>query len=47
MTCQDVAPEFEDLHMQFFDQNEGYFMKLMGWDPKELQVDVSLLYTVL
>lgn len=43
MTCQDVPPEFEDLHMQFFDQNEGYFMKLMSWNPKELWVDVSPL----
>lgn len=41
LTCQDVAPEFEDLHARFFDASEGWFLKLMAWDPKELEVDVS------
>lgn len=41
LTCQDVAPEFEDLHGRFWDAGEGWFLKLMAWDPRELDVDVS------
>lgn len=41
LTCQDLAPRFEDGHKDFFDKDTGYFMRLMAWDPTELQTDVS------
>ena len=40
LTCQDLAPEFEDPHETFFAEGTGYFMQLMTWDPPQLQTDV-------
>ena len=40
LTCQDLAPEFEDRHDTFFAEGTGYFMQLMPWDPPQLQTDV-------
>ncbi|KAH9023317.1 Cse1-domain-containing protein [Lactarius hengduanensis] len=39
LTCQDLAPEFEDRHETFFAEGTGYFMQLMAWDPPQLQTD--------
>jgi exportin-2 (importin alpha re-exporter) len=43
LTCQDLAPEFEDGHDTFFAADTGYFMQLMEWNPSELQTDVCIL----
>jgi exportin-2 (importin alpha re-exporter) len=43
LTCQDLAPEFEDNHGIFFAAETGYFMQLMEWDPPQLQTDVRIL----
>ena len=43
LTCQDLAPEFEDGHETFFAAESGYFMQLMEWSPPELQTDVGIL----
>jgi len=43
LTCQDLAPEFEDGHDTFFAADTGYFMQLMEWNPPELQTDVCIL----
>src|SRR5712672_3720705 len=40
LTCQDLAPEFEDGHEVFFATDKGYFMQLMEWDPHQLRTDV-------
>jgi exportin-2 (importin alpha re-exporter) len=40
LTCQDLAPEFEDRHETFFAEGTGYFMQLLAWDPPQLQTDV-------
>jgi hypothetical protein len=41
LTCQDLAPEFEDSHGIFFAAEMRYFMQLMEWDPPQLQMCVS------
>lgn len=43
LTCQDLAPEFEDGHEIFFAADTGYFMQLMEWNPAELQTDVCAI----
>ena len=43
LTCQDLAPEFEDSHEVFFAADTGYFMQLMEWNPPQLQTDVRIL----
>ena len=40
LTCQDLAPEFEDRHEIFFAGGSGYFMQLMAWDLPQLQTEV-------
>jgi exportin-2 (importin alpha re-exporter) len=42
LTCQDLAPEFEDGHEIFFAADTGYFMRLMEWNPPQLQTDVCI-----
>ena len=42
LTCQDLAPEFEDSHDVFFAAETGYFMQLMEWNPPQLHTDVCL-----
>ncbi|KAI0321195.1 Cse1-domain-containing protein [Amylostereum chailletii] len=39
LTCQDLPPSLEDGHQEFFDSTNGYFMRLMAWDPDELKTD--------
>ncbi|TFY78460.1 hypothetical protein EWM64_g5554 [Hericium alpestre] len=39
LTCQDLHPIFEDGHEEFFNAETGHFVRLMAWDPKELQTD--------
>ena len=43
LTCQDLAPEFEDNHEIFFAAETGFFMQLMEWNPPQLQTDVRIL----
>ncbi len=43
LTCQDLAPEFEDSHEIFFAAETGYFMQLMEWNPPQLGTDVRIL----
>ena len=43
LTCQDLAPEFEDSHEIFFAAGTGYFMQLMEWNPPQLQTNVRIL----
>jgi exportin-2 (importin alpha re-exporter) len=43
LTCQDLAPEFEDSHEVFFAAETGYFMQLMEWNPPQLDTDVRFL----
>jgi len=43
LTCQDLAPEFEDNHEIFFAAETGYFMQLMEWNPPQLQTDVRII----
>ena len=40
LTCQDLAPEFEDRHKTFFAEGSGSFMQLVAWFPARLQTDV-------
>ena len=42
LTCQDLAPEFEDNHEIFFAAETGFFMQLMEWNPPQLQTDVRI-----
>jgi exportin-2 (importin alpha re-exporter) len=43
LTCQDLAPEFEDSHEVFFAAETGYFMQLMEWNPPQLHTDVRIV----
>ncbi|PCH33006.1 importin alpha re-exporter [Wolfiporia cocos MD-104 SS10] len=38
-TCQDLPPDFEDGHLQFFGHDNGLFLQLLAWDPPELRGD--------
>ncbi|KAL1949825.1 hypothetical protein VTO73DRAFT_8706 [Trametes versicolor] len=39
LTCQDLPPDIEDSHAQFFGPESGLFLKLLQWDPPSLQGD--------
>ncbi|KAI0045803.1 importin alpha re-exporter [Auriscalpium vulgare] len=39
LTCQDLPPNFEDGHEEYFDKVDGHFMRLMAWDPEALRTD--------
>ncbi|OJT05838.1 Importin-alpha re-exporter [Trametes pubescens] len=39
LTCQDLPPDIEDSHAQFFGPESGLFLKLLQWDPPQLQGD--------
>ena len=41
LTCQDLPPDFEDTHAQFFGHPNGLFLQLLAWDPVQLRGDVS------
>jgi exportin-2 (importin alpha re-exporter) len=44
LTAQDLPPDFEDAHFQFFGP-DGLFLKFLAWNPTELVGDVrSSLY---
>ncbi|KAJ7767471.1 CAS/CSE protein [Mycena maculata] len=38
-TCQDLPPAIEDTHPEFFSPPEGWFHKLLAWNPVGLAVD--------
>ncbi|KAJ7695191.1 importin alpha re-exporter [Mycena rosella] len=38
-TCQDLPPAIEDAHAEFFSPPDGWFQKLLGWNPTGLSVD--------
>ena len=42
LTCQDLPPDFEDSHAKFFGAQDGLFIKLLMWDPPQLQGDVGV-----
>ena len=44
LTCQDLPPDFEDTHQQFFGASNGLFLQLLSWDPQELRGDVRALF---
>lgn len=46
-TCQDLPPAIEDAHAEFFSPPEGWFQRLLGWNPAGLNVDVSELIQAL
>ncbi|KAI0648900.1 Cse1-domain-containing protein [Trametes meyenii] len=39
LTCQDLPPDIEDSHAQFFSPQDGLFLKLLLWDPPQLRGD--------
>lgn len=45
-TCQDLPPGIEDTHDAFFAPQTGLFQRFMSWDPAELKVDVSNIFSV-
>jgi exportin-2 (importin alpha re-exporter) len=45
-TCQDLPPGIEDTHDAFFAPQTGLFQRFMSWDPVELKVDVSNIFSV-
>jgi hypothetical protein len=40
-TCQDLPPDIEDAHEEFFAPQNGWYQRFLIWDPPELRVDVS------
>ncbi|KAF7309671.1 Importin N-terminal domain-containing protein [Mycena indigotica] len=38
-TCHDLPPALEDAHAEFFKPPEGWFHKLLAWNPPGLAVD--------
>jgi exportin-2 (importin alpha re-exporter) len=44
-TCHDIPPALEDSHSEFFGP-DGWFPKLIIWDPDSLKVDVGFLYII-
>ncbi|TFK20990.1 importin alpha re-exporter [Coprinopsis marcescibilis] len=39
LTCQDLPPAIEDNYNDFFDPSNGWFPRLLAWDPVELRGD--------
>ncbi|KAI0833709.1 Cse1-domain-containing protein [Trametes gibbosa] len=39
LSCQDLPPDLEDSHAQFFGPENGLFLKLLLWDPPQLRGD--------
>ena len=44
-TCQDLPPDIEDTHEEFFAPNTGWFQRFLHWDPVELRTDVSATHS--
>lgn len=42
LTCQDLPPDFEDSHAQFFGP-QGLFLTFLSWNPPALASEVSPL----
>lgn len=40
LTCQDLPPDVEDGHLDFWAPERGMFLAFLGWDPAELRSDV-------
>ena len=40
-TCQDLPPDIEDSHNEFFEPASGWFQLLMTWDPQGSSTDVG------
>jgi len=39
LTCQDLPPDFEDSHVQFFGP-QGLFLTFLAWNPPSLVAEV-------
>lgn len=46
LTCQDLPPAIEDAHNEFFGTEQGWFSRIMDWDPEALQGDVSVSFII-
>jgi exportin-2 (importin alpha re-exporter) len=44
LTCQDLPPDIEDSHLEFWGAENGILLKFLGWEPAELRGDVCLLF---
>lgn len=42
LTCQDLPPDFEDSHIQFFGP-QGLFLTLLSWNPPSLTSEVRVI----
>lgn len=42
LTCQDLPPDFEDSHVQFFGP-QGLFLTLLSWNPLSLASEVRVV----
>ena len=40
-TCQDLPPDIEDSHNEFFEPSNGWFQRLLACDPEGSYSDVS------
>jgi exportin-2 (importin alpha re-exporter) len=41
LTCQDLPPDIEDAHVEFWGADGGIFLRFLGWEPAALRGDVS------
>jgi exportin-2 (importin alpha re-exporter) len=41
LTCQDLPPDIEDAHQEFWDPQGGVFLAYLAWNPTDLRGDVS------
>jgi len=44
-TCQDLPPDIEDSHDEFFTPENGLFQRFLTWDPVELRGDVRIIFS--
>lgn len=42
LTCQDLPPDVEDSHSQFFGAENGLLLRLLGWESPQLEGEVRL-----
>jgi exportin-2 (importin alpha re-exporter) len=40
LTCQDLPPDIEDSHLEFWGADGGIFLRFLGWEPDALRGDV-------
>jgi exportin-2 (importin alpha re-exporter) len=43
LSCQDLPPQLEDAHEEFFSSTGGWFRRFLPWDPPQLRGDVRFL----